>query len=99
MAVSRNQFIQLFKNAELKKLFVQVLGWDNDKYSFTDKTNDEQFACECIAEKSGFKIVFVKPTSEDDIPVYAIRRKISNSITKRFCENLIIFSNARGSKQ
>jgi len=99
MAISRQQFMQLFKDGELKKLFVQVLGWDNDKYSFTEKINEESFACECLAEKSGFKIVVIKPSAATEVPVYATRKKISNAITKRFRENLIIFTGSTGKKQ
>lgn len=99
MAVSKEQFLQLFKSADLKKLFVQVLGWDSDKYSFSEKLNEETFTCECIAEKSGFKLVLVKPASGNEIPVYATRKKISNAITKRFRENLLVFVNNSGSKQ
>ena len=81
MAISRQQFIQLFKDGELKKLFVQVLGWDNDKYSFTEKINEENFTCECLAEKSGFKIVLIKASDSSGLPVYAKRKKISNNRT------------------
>lgn len=99
MAVSKEQFLQLFKTADLKKLFVQVLGWDSDKYSFSEKLNEETFTCECIAEKSGFKLVLVKPASGNEIPVYATRKKISNAVTKRFRENLIVFVSNTGNKQ
>lgn len=99
MAVSKEQFLQLFKSADLKKLFVQVLGWDSDKYSFLEKLNEETFTCECIAEKSGFKLVLVKPASGNEIPVYATRKKISNAVTKRFRENLIVFVSNTGNKQ
>ncbi|MBK8698183.1 MAG: hypothetical protein IPN29_00850 [Saprospiraceae bacterium] len=99
MAVSKEQFLQLFKTADLKKLFVQVLGWDSDKYSFSEKLNEEAFTCECIAEKSGFKIVLVKPASGKEVPVYAIRKKVSNAVTKRFRENLIVFVSNTGNKQ
>jgi hypothetical protein len=99
MAIPKQQFIELFRNNELKKLFREVLGWDSDKYQFTEKANDETFHCECIAEKSGFKIVLVKPEHNSEIPVYAIRKKLDNLITKRFRENLIVFSNGSGNRQ
>lgn len=99
MAISRQQFAQLLQNGELRKIFIQALGWDSDKYAFTEKQDEEDFTCECVAEKSGFKIVLVKPAAGNDTPVYSTRKKISNAITKRFRENLIIFSNASGNKQ
>lgn len=99
MAASKQQFIQLLKSNDLKKLFVQLLGWDNDRLTFTEKLNEEVFACECIVEKSGFKIVVVKPKTGNGIPVYAIRKRLGNAITKRFRENLIIFTGTTSEKQ
>jgi hypothetical protein len=97
MALSKNQFTQLIKQGELKKLFIQ-LGWNADGIKFNEKAGDQTFACESIAEKTGFKVVLVKEAAAE-MPLYAIRKKLSNAITKRYRENLIIFIANNSKKQ
>ncbi len=98
MTLARKQFAQLIKSVKLKELFIQ-LGWNNDNTRFQEKLMDDTFSFETVAEKSGFKIIWVKPLHSKELPLYSTRKQLSNKITKRFRENLLIFSTGDGHKQ
>jgi hypothetical protein len=78
---------------DLKKLFIEQMGWDNPGADITIQFNGESLQLKAIAQKRGLG-AFVVPPIEGEIPDYANRRKIEVEVRKRIQEHVLIFTNA-----
>jgi len=98
MSIPKQTFYQHVKQFKLKELFVE-LGWDNVKLTYPIKIDDTVYTLTGIAEKKGFLILLCVAEGSRDIPDSAARKKIDNAIAKLHHEHLIIYIDAKRSRQ
>ena len=60
---------------DLKKLFIEQMGWDRPGADITIRFNEQGLRLKAIAQKRGLG-AFIVPPIEEKIPDYATRRKI-----------------------
>lgn len=82
---------------DLKKLFIEQMGWDNPGADITIRFNGQSLRLKAIAQKRGFG-AFTVPPIDGKIPDYATRRKIETEVRKIIQEHVLIFTDAEGNK-
>jgi hypothetical protein len=80
------------KNFEMKKLFIEELGWDHYTGTLDVQVDGKTYTLEGFAEKRGVQIFQCQPGSAGTFPDYNTRRKIEKQVTKSAYEHLIIFA-------
>jgi tRNA1(Val) A37 N6-methylase TrmN6 len=80
---------------DLKKLFIEHLGWDNPGADITIRFNGQPLKLKAIAQKRGLG-AFTVPPINGKIPDYATRRKIEVEVRKIVAEHILIFTSADG---
>ncbi|MCC7189692.1 MAG: hypothetical protein IT312_13185, partial [Anaerolineales bacterium] len=83
---------------DLKKLFIEQMGWDNPAADITIRFNEQSLKLKAIAQKRGLG-VFVVPPIDGKIPDYATRRKVETQVRKIVDQHLLIFTNTEGNSQ
>jgi hypothetical protein len=95
MATIRQQIQQYIQDFDFKKLFKNVLGWDN--------LNEPPLAIPCdgqiyflrpLVEKRGVKVYVCDPDAQGKIPSDPLLRKIEREVTKHAYEHFIIYVDA-----
>ncbi|MYD35712.1 MAG: SAM-dependent methyltransferase [Dehalococcoidia bacterium] len=77
---------------DLTGLFREGLGWDNPPREPLSVTADGyEFTLTPVAHKRGFVVYRCSPGQNDQIPLYPVRIKIENQVTKSAFEHLIIY--------
>ncbi|HCI56454.1 MAG TPA: Eco57I restriction-modification methylase domain-containing protein [Bacteroidales bacterium] len=89
-AISKQEFKRYIESFDFVNLFNQ-LGWTYIDEQFPVKLKEETYLFNCVAEKSGFRIIVFKPANENYLPDYATRLQLDRQIGKLFREHLIIF--------
>jgi methylase of polypeptide subunit release factors len=82
-----NRLRRCVKDFDFENLFIEELGWDHHTQSLDVTIDDQTFMLSAVAQKRGV-IAFACVCN---IPVYAIRRKIEQQVTKSVREHIIIF--------
>jgi hypothetical protein len=82
---------------DLKKLFIEQMGWDNPGADITIRFNGQGLKLKAIAQKRGLG-AFIVPPIDGKIPDYATRRKIEVEVRKIIQEHVLIFTDAEESK-
>lgn len=77
----------------LKKLFIEKLGWDTAKQTHEVQVNDEYFQLKMIAQKRGLAVFECAPQAYGGMPDSALRYKIETQVRKLAHEHVIIFTN------
>lgn len=98
MSIPKQTFFRYIKEFKLKELF-NDLGWDNTKINYPVKVDDQVHTLTGIAEKKGFVIFLCTTDGGQGIPDSAARKKIDNTIAKLHHEHLIIYIDAKKSRQ
>jgi hypothetical protein len=98
MSLSKQEFSNYIKQFKFRELF-NDMGWKNDTQVQPIVVDNETYALQSVAEKSGFKILICNPLTNGLIPDYITRRKIESKLTKLFQEHLIIFFDAQKTNQ
>jgi hypothetical protein len=80
------------KNFEMKKLFIEELGWDHYTGTLDVQVDGQTYTLEGFAEKRGVQIFQCQPDSAGRFPDYNTRQKIEKQVTKSAYEHLIIFA-------
>jgi hypothetical protein len=80
---------------DLKKLFIEQMGWDNPDADITIRLNGQGLKLKAIAQKRGLG-AYVVPPIEGKIPDYATRRRIEAEVRKIKQEHILIFTSADG---
>ncbi len=88
------------KAFQFTPLFLEELGWDNCRQSFTVTTDARQFRLTALAKKCGLVAYSCVPVDGDDqIPGRALRLKIDREVTKTTYEHLLVFPDPEHSTQ
>ena len=77
---------------DITSLFIEGLGWDHPPTaSLTVTVDGHDYALTPVAQKRGFVVYQCSAGLEGRIPLYPIRSKVENQVTKSAFEHLIIF--------
>jgi len=90
MALDVIQTRECLRAFDLKRLFVEQLGWDHHTQNLIVSVDGSEYELSSIAEKRGM-VVFTCKMDDKNIPDYVIRRKIELKVAKSVHEHLIIF--------
>ena len=99
MRISRDRVSQFLKDFEFETLFVEELGWDRHSQALPIRVNETEYSLTGVAEKRGMVVFYYSAPSEDNIPSYAIRRKIEREVAKSVHEHLIIYTDRSNTTQ
>ena len=94
MAIDRERSRQCLKNFDIRKLFIEELGWDKYSAALTKQINGTEYRFQAVAEKRGVVVLVC-----DVIPEYAIRVKLDKLIAKDHFEHLIVFADKAHGRQ
>src|SRR3990172_8816220 len=83
---------------DLKKLFIEEMGWDNPGSDLVIRFNGQNIKLKAIAQKRGFG-VFAVPPVDGKMPDYATRRKVETEVRKSVHEHILIFTDSNGHAQ
>src|SRR4051794_10250709 len=86
---------QAVAERDLRRLFLQELGWDVHRQTVTAAVEDENFVLETVAEKRGV-VVFECRMPKRHLPRQSIRRQIEGQVAKVVREHMIIFTEEDG---
>ena len=92
MRINRDRVRQLLKDFEFETLFIEELGWDRHSQALPIRVNETEYSLTRVAEKRGMVVFYYSAPSDDNIPSYAIRRKIEREVAKSVHEHLIIYT-------
>ncbi|MEP0804353.1 MAG: Eco57I restriction-modification methylase domain-containing protein [Chloroflexota bacterium] len=77
---------------ELKKLFIEQMGWDQARQTAEVEADGLRFPLTMVAQKRGFAAFVCPPLPDGSIPNFALRAKIETQARKLAHEHLIIFT-------
>ena len=99
MGFCRARARQLLADGDLRRLFIDALGWDHYTTP-VDITIDGSFlTLSALAHKRGMVAYRYTTPSAQPLPNYALRRKIEHQVAKAVHEHLIIFTDAANHTQ
>lgn len=99
MPLDRTRCRPLLQSFDFTGLFIEELGWDTHKATHEIPLPGRSIRLEAIAHKRGF-VAWHCPTAKGSIfPDAAARRRIEREATKAAHEHLIVFTDARNSRQ
>ena len=94
MPLDNKQARELLAKGELRKLFIEELGWDRHSAGLTVTVGESTLTLDALAQKRGM-IAYQCPTPAGQrVPDSAYRRKIEHQVAKSAHEHLIVFTDA-----
>jgi len=90
---------QHLRSFNLRKLFIEEMGWDKPGSDLDIPYDGDLLFLEAIAQKRGLSVYVCSPLEDGKIPDYAGRRKIEAELRKLAHEHILIFSNLDNSRQ
>jgi hypothetical protein len=95
MATIRQQIQQYIQDFDFKKLFKNVLGWDNlNEPPLAIPCDGQTYILRPLVEKRGVKVYVCDPDAQGKIPSDPLLRKIEREVTKHAYEHFIIYADA-----
>jgi hypothetical protein len=95
MLIDPERFHILLGEFDLKRLFIEELGWDNASLPCQNIITDgESFTLSPLAQKRGVAVLRCSPDKEGKIPSRAALLKIEKEAAKIVHEHLLIFADA-----
>src|SRR5437016_4589655 len=88
----------LLQNSELRKLFIEELGWEPINQGLTLRIGDSDYVLVAIAEKRNF-IVWLCESATGVLPDHATRLKLDRKLSETSYEHLIVFVTSDHSHQ
>jgi hypothetical protein len=99
MGISKKSFSGYVREFAFRELFNEM-GWNNDRTKHAIIVHEKPYAINCLAEKSGFRILSCTPAGNNsNMPDKETRKKIQREITKLFQEHIIIYYDESKSSQ
>src|ERR671924_129359 len=86
---------QHLRNFDLRRLFIEELGWDHHVGSLDVMVDGHSYSLDTVAQKRGFVVY----RCGGQIPDYSTRRKIERQVGKSVHEHLIIYTDSDNSFQ
>ena len=87
------------KNFELKKLFIEELGWDQNDVTISVSVDGQNYTLDSFVQKRGVQIFRCNPDAKGKIPDYPTRQKIERQVTRSAYEHVVIFCDAQQTVQ
>ena len=82
---------KLLEGGDLRRLFVEELGWDNSRTNLDIVVSGESFHLTSIAQKRDLGVFEYQVTNGATFPNYAERASIETAVAKMVREHLLIF--------
>ena len=89
--LNREAVRKLLEAFDLRRLFIEELGWDHGGADITAVVGETTFPLEAIAQKRGF-VAFQCVAHRQALPDYATRQKIERQVAKAAHEHLVVFA-------
>jgi len=99
MTFDFNRARQHLQSFNLRKLFIEEMGWDQPGPDLDIPYDGDILYLEAIAQKRGLSVYVCSPQEDGQIPDYAGRRKIEAELRKSVHEHILIFTNLDNSRQ
>ena len=99
MAFDFNRARQHLQSFNIRKLFIQEMGWDQPGPDLDIPYDGDLLFLEAIAQKRGLSVYVCSPLEDGRIPSYAGRRKIEVELRKSVHEHILIFTSLDNSRQ
>ncbi len=99
MTFDFNRARQHLQSFNLRKLFIEEMGWDQPDSDLDIPYEGDILFLEGIAQKRGLKVFVCSPLEDGQIPDYTGRRKIETELRKRVHEHILIFTDLQYSRQ
>ena len=90
---------QWLSDFNLKRLFVEELGWEHHVVTHEVHVDGRSYRLSAIAHKRGFAALLCQPGADGRIPDYATRRKIDRQVTRLAHEHIVVFVDADNTTQ
>lgn len=96
----RNRVTGLLRHFNLRKLFVEELGWDHHDDTHTVEVSRQSYVLTSIAEKQGMVAWQWTPSAQNQrMPDRATRERIDREVSKAAHEHLLVFADKRNGVQ
>ena len=82
----------LLRAADFQTLFIELLGWDRHNQHVDITVDGRQFSLNAVAHKRGMVAFECISIDDKSIPLYPLRRKIDQQVTKSVREHIIIYT-------
>lgn len=99
MLINRENARRLLKNADLRCLFVEEMGWDHHHATLEVPLGNRTYTLTALAHKRGMVAFHCPSPAGERLFDHAERRKIEQYVAKTVHEHLIIFTDAEGAHQ
>jgi hypothetical protein len=99
MLINRENARRLLKNADLRRLFIEELGWDHHHATLEVPLDNRTYTLTALAHKRGMVAFHCPSPAGERLSDHAERRKIEQYVAKTVHEHLIIFTDAEGAHQ
>ncbi len=83
---------QHLKEFDFQKLFIELLGWDRLNQHVDITVDGRQFKLNAVAHKRGMVAFECISIDDKSIPLYPLRRKIDQQVTKSVREHIIVYT-------
>ncbi len=96
----REQILEYLRAANFSTLFTQALGWDHYTQTLNVNVDTTEWHLSAVAEKRGMIVFECHATDADEqLPNYALRRKIQQQVARSAHEHIIIYTDAERTTQ
>lgn len=99
MLINRENARRLLKSADLRRLFIEELGWDHHHATLEVPLGNRTYTLTALAHKRGMVAFHCPSPAGERLSDHAERRKIEQYVAKTVHEHLIIFTDAEGAHQ
>ncbi len=99
MELNTSRVRQLLKAFDFRQLFIEELGWDHHDAFLEIILDGRIFRLQALAQKRGMVAYQYATPPGEELPDYAVRRKIENQTAKATHEHLIVFIDANQTTQ
>lgn len=88
----------LLQSCDLKKLFVEELGWESCRQTLTLRVGEQDFTLAAFAEKRGF-VGWLCESNDGTLPDHNTRLKLDRALAQTSFEHLVVFATGDRARQ